>query len=110
MSRKKLVLLAAMVAMACELAQSADAQPGINGFAGLSASQGSTRTFSSGAASLTMMDGVPGSIAAVTQVPFVIGFTPVVGGLGGGIGGGGVGGIGGFGPGGQLGPAAWQMV
>jgi hypothetical protein len=54
-----------------------------------------------------MMDGVPGSIAAVTQVPFVIGFTPVVGVLGGGIGGGAVGG---FGPGGQFGPMATQQV
>jgi hypothetical protein len=84
--------------------------PGGNGFLGLSGVQGSTRTISSGGASLTMMDGVPGSIAAVTQVPFVIGFTPVVGGLGGGIGGGAIGGVGGFGPGGQFGPTAVQQA
>src|SRR5262245_58948224 len=84
--------------------------PGGNGFIGIGGAQGSTRTISSGAASLTMMDGVPGSIAAVTQVPFVIGFTPVVGGLGRGIGGAAVGGVGGFGPGGQFGPTAMQQV
>jgi hypothetical protein len=84
--------------------------PGGNGFVGIGGAQGSTRSISSGAASLTMMDGVPGSIAAVTQVPFVIGFTPVVGGLGGGIGGGAAGGIGGFGPGGQFGPMASQQA
>jgi len=84
--------------------------PGGNGFIGIGGAQGSTRSITSGAASLTMMDGVPGSIAAVTQVPFVIGFTPVVGGLGGGIGGGAVGGVGGFGPGGQFGPMASQQV
>jgi len=84
--------------------------PGGNGFFGITGAQGSTRSISSGAASLTMMDGVPGSIAAVTQVPFVIGFTPVVGGLGGGIGGGAVGGVGGFGPGGQFGPTAMQQI
>jgi hypothetical protein len=84
--------------------------PGGNGFFGIGGAQGSTRSISSGAASLTMMDGVPGSIAAVTQVPFVIGITPVVGGLGGGIGGAAVGGIGGFGPGGQFGPTAMQQV
>src|SRR5262249_3418905 len=84
--------------------------PGGIGFVGIGGVQGSTRSISSGAASLTMMDGVPGSIAAVTQVPFVIGITPVVGGLGGGIGGGAGGGVGGFGPGGQFGPLAMQQV
>jgi hypothetical protein len=43
-------------------------------------------------------------------VPFVIGITPVVGGLDGGIGGAAVGGVGGFGPGGQFGPTATQQV
>jgi hypothetical protein len=84
--------------------------PGANGFIGIGGAQGSTRSITSGAASLTMMDGAAGSIAAVTQVPFVIGITPVVGGIGGGIGGGAVGGVGGFGQGGQFGPMAMQQV
>lgn len=47
--------------------------------------QGNSRSLSLVAPSLTLMDGVPGSIAFVTQRPFVTSFVPVIGDYGGGI-------------------------
>ena len=46
----------------------------------LSAGQGSNRTVTSSAPTLTLQNGVPGSIQDVSVRPFVVGFTPIVGG------------------------------
>jgi hypothetical protein len=51
----------------------------------LSAAQGSSRTLSATAGSLTVTNGVPGFFVATTQRPFVTGLIPVVGEYGGGI-------------------------
>jgi hypothetical protein len=48
-----------------------------------SAAQGSTRSISSEAVSITSLNGAPAFIAATTQRPFVIGLVPVVGDYGG---------------------------
>jgi hypothetical protein len=56
---------------------------GPNGFFNIVADQGSNRSISSVTPSLTVMNGQTGAIFAGTIRPFVIGFTPVVGGIGG---------------------------
>lgn len=55
---------------------------GPGGFLNIAADQGSTRSISTVAPSVTVMNGGSGAIYDVTIRPFVIGFTPVVGGLG----------------------------
>jgi hypothetical protein len=50
----------------------------VNGRVGFEFSQGSTRSNVSQAGSLTLMDGVPGIFADVTQSPFVISHEPIV--------------------------------
>lgn len=52
---------------------------GGSGFFNLAAGQGSNRTFTSTTPSLTVMNGVAGSIANTIQRPFVTGIIPVVG-------------------------------
>jgi hypothetical protein len=56
---------------------------GPNGFFNIVADQGSNRSISSVTPSLTVMNGGTGAIFAGTIRPFVIGFTPVVAGIGG---------------------------
>lgn len=56
---------------------------GPNGFFNIVADQGSNRSISSVTPSLTVMNGQTGAIFAGTIRPFVIGFTPVVAGIGG---------------------------
>jgi hypothetical protein len=56
----------------------------MGGFA-LAAQQGSTRSSTMTAPSLTLTNGAPGFIAATTQRPFVTSFVPVVNGLGAGF-------------------------
>jgi hypothetical protein len=55
---------------------------GPNGFLNIVADQGSSRSMTMAAPSVTVMNGGTGAIYDVTIRPFVIGFTPVVGGLG----------------------------
>jgi hypothetical protein len=52
---------------------------GFSGFFGLSASQGSNRTMTMVAPSVTMMNGVPGQVFSGSIRPFVTGLIPVVG-------------------------------
>ena len=56
---------------------------GFSGGFGISAAQGSDRTMTMAAPSITVTNGVPGFFAEVTQRPFVTGLIPVVGGYGG---------------------------
>ncbi len=72
--------------------------PGGNAQFNFGAGQGSSTGFSSVSPSVTSIDGTTGYIANVTQIPFVIGLVPVVGGVGGGVGGGLNGVAGQFGP------------
>ncbi|MEM9827349.1 MAG: hypothetical protein AAF958_12200 [Planctomycetota bacterium] len=53
---------------------------GWRGSFGLFGGQSSVSTFSGTSASVTTMDGYPGSIQSQTLQPFVFGFTPIVGG------------------------------
>jgi hypothetical protein len=55
---------------------------GPNGFLNIVADQGSSRSMTMAAPGVTVMNGGTGAIYDVTIRPFVIGFTPVVGGLG----------------------------
>ena len=57
--------------------------PGGNAQFNFGAGQGSSTGFSSASPSVTAMEGATGSFANVTQIPFVIGPVPVVGGVGG---------------------------
>ncbi|HEY2881471.1 MAG TPA: hypothetical protein VGJ15_03545 [Pirellulales bacterium] len=57
--------------------------PGGTGFLNFGAAQGSSRSISSVAPSVTVMDGATGTFAAGTLQPFVVGFIPVVGNGGG---------------------------
>lgn len=52
---------------------------GISGTLGFNFGQGSNRTITSSAPSITTMDGVPGSFTSATIRPFVTGITPIVG-------------------------------
>lgn len=52
---------------------------GLSGNLGFNFSQGSSQSISSTSASLTTMDGEPGSIQATVIRPFVTGVTPIVG-------------------------------
>jgi hypothetical protein len=54
---------------------------GFNGFLNLAAAQGSSRSSSSSAMSITVPNGGTGFIADVTEQPFVTSFVPVVGGF-----------------------------
>jgi hypothetical protein len=54
--------------------------PGGSGFVNAAAAQGSSRSLSSMAPSVTVMNGGQGFFADVTQQPFVLGVVPVVGG------------------------------
>lgn len=53
---------------------------GLSGGLGFNFAQGSSRSISSSAASVTTMNGMPGSIQSGTIRPFVTGVTPIVGG------------------------------
>lgn len=53
---------------------------GIGGSINFNMAQGSSRSISSGSASVTTLDGYPGSISSQTIRPFVTGVTPVIGG------------------------------
>jgi hypothetical protein len=55
--------------------------PGGSGFVNAGAAQGSSRSVSSVAPSVTVMNGGQGFFADVTQQPFVLGVVPVVGGF-----------------------------
>ncbi len=55
---------------------------GVSGSLGLSLAQGSSRSISSTSASVTALDGYPGSISSQTIRPFVTGVTPIVSGGG----------------------------
>jgi len=52
-----------------------------NGSLNWTASQGYRQTFTSQTPSVTLTNGVPGSISDTSQSPFVIGFIPIVGGF-----------------------------
>ena len=52
---------------------------GVRGTLGFNFAQGSSQSINSTTASVTTMDGYPGSISAGVVRPFVVGFTPVVG-------------------------------
>jgi hypothetical protein len=54
---------------------------GPNGFLNIAADQGSSRSMSTVSPSVTVMNGGTGAIYDVTWRPFVIGFTPIVGGM-----------------------------
>ncbi|MEM1067257.1 MAG: hypothetical protein AAGG48_07025 [Planctomycetota bacterium] len=52
---------------------------GVSGSLGLQLSQGSSRTMTTSAPSVTTMDGFPGAFASGVIRPFVVGSTPIVG-------------------------------
>lgn len=54
---------------------------GLNGFLNVNAAQGSRQSFVSQSPSMTLTNGVPGLLSDSSQTPFVVGFTPVVGGF-----------------------------